>query len=157
MKNNDNFGQNRKSNHSESTTIENPSADTPTQNALHTLSLRRYGAMGETIAADFLRNKGYTILARNYTVRGGELDIVARHDGDGVLCFVEVKTRRNRKYGVACASIDAKKLACMQTAAERFLYENQGEPALGALAVRFDVVEVYMQEKLLRHIKGIEL
>lgn len=149
--------QNRKNNTIESTTNEENSAATPTQNARQTRNLRHYGAAGETIAADFLRNKGYTILARNYTVRGGELDIVARHDGDGVLCFVEVKTRRNRKYGAACAAIDAKKLGCMQTAAERFLYENQSDPALGALAVRFDVVEVYMQEKLLRHIKGIEL
>lgn len=120
-------------------------------------NLRRYGAAGEQIAAEFLEKKGYTILARNYTVRGGELDIVACHRDEGILCFAEVKTRSTRKYGAACEAIDAKKRACMQNAAERYLYEMRKDPALCGLAVRFDVIEVYTHSRTLRHIKAIEL
>ena len=48
------------------------------------------GNVGEGIAAEFLKSKGYEIVDRNFSIRYGELDIVARKDGE--LCFVEVKT-----------------------------------------------------------------
>lgn len=53
---------------------------------------KRTGAYGEQIAADFLRHKGYTVLATNWSCTRGELDIIAQ-DGE-TLVFVEVKTRR---------------------------------------------------------------
>ena len=49
------------------------------------------GELGETLACDELRRRGYAILERRYRTRYGEIDIVARH-GD-VLVFVEVKAR----------------------------------------------------------------
>ena len=53
---------------------------------------QRTGRIGEWLCAMFLRLKGYTVLARNWTCRYGELDIVARRHR--TLVFVEVKTRR---------------------------------------------------------------
>ncbi len=49
------------------------------------------GRFGENAVAYYLEKKGYRILKRNYRVKGGELDIIA--EKDGVVAFVEVKTR----------------------------------------------------------------
>jgi putative endonuclease len=76
---------------------------------------------------------GYVVLARNYTVRGGELDIVAR-DGE-VLCFVEVKSRKSAAFGSALEAIGAQKRQRMTWAAQRWLHEH---PTAGM--VRFDVI-----------------
>ena len=52
----------------------------------------RLGAKGEKLAARLLRDKNYSILCRNYKVKSGEIDLVAR-DGENMV-FIEVKTRR---------------------------------------------------------------
>lgn len=116
---------------------------------------RAKGASGEQIAADFLCRKGYTVLCRNFTVRGGELDIVALC-GD-FLCFVEVKTRKNTRFGTGCEAVDARKIARLTCAAERFLYDHRDDAALRDKTIRFDVIEIYMQSRTIRHIKGIDL
>ena len=60
-------------------------------------TVKKTGQLGEDIAVSFLETQGYTILARNYRQRFGEIDIVAE-DGD-TLVFVEVKTRKNDRFG----------------------------------------------------------
>lgn len=54
------------------------------------------GGYGETVACRVLLSRGYTIVARNFRVRGGEIDIVAeQRTAAGItLCFIEVKTRQ---------------------------------------------------------------
>lgn len=56
------------------------------------MSVQR-GREAEQKACDFLRKKGFKILKQNYTIRGGEIDIIATKDG--VLHFVEVKSGKN--------------------------------------------------------------
>ena len=51
----------------------------------------KIGALGEKIAENYLKKKGFTILATNYAKKWGEIDIVA-HETDDRLHFVEVKT-----------------------------------------------------------------
>ncbi len=51
---------------------------------------QKIGAIGENIAADYLKKKGYKILARNFKTKWGELDIVAQKNK--IIIFVEVKT-----------------------------------------------------------------
>ena len=51
---------------------------------------KEVGVMGETVAADYLRRHGFSILDRNVARKTGELDIVAEREG--TLHFVEVKT-----------------------------------------------------------------
>ena len=58
---------------------------------------RGLGRWGENQAADHLTAAGYSLVARNWRCRGGEIDLIFR-DGETVV-FVEVKTRRGRAYG----------------------------------------------------------
>ncbi len=97
---------------------------------------RLLGRWGEEQAAAYLRERGYAILACNWRCRFGELDIVAR-DG-GMLCFVEVKLRRNDRYGRAAEQVDGRKRQRLTLAAQSYLAKHPQE-----CPMRFDVVEVY--------------
>lgn len=93
------------------------------------------GAIGETIAARFLRDKKYTILAANYRCRFGEIDIIAADRS--YIAFVEVKTRRaDALYTPREAVTAAKQRRILQTAAV-YLSRNPIERQ-----PRFDVIEV---------------
>lgn len=65
------------------------------------------GRAGEDRAAEHLTRLGYRILDRNWRCEEGELDIVAQREG--VLAFVEVKTRRTLDYGHPFEAIDERK------------------------------------------------
>lgn len=52
---------------------------------------RHIGNIGEDAVCLYLENKGCEIVKRNFTVKGGEIDIIAKKEGK--LFFVEVKTR----------------------------------------------------------------
>lgn len=97
---------------------------------------RRLGQWGEELVAERLRQKGWTILSRNFRCRMGELDIVAEN---GVfLAFVEVKLRKSDQFGSACEAVTPSKQRKLRTAAQFYLI---GHPT--QLQPRFDVVEVY--------------
>ena len=61
------------------------------------------GGQGEDLACKYLEKMGYKILERNYRIRGGEIDIVAK-DKD-TLVFVEVKARWSHEYGLPSESM----------------------------------------------------
>ena len=97
---------------------------------------RRLGQWGEEQVAEKLRQKGWTILSRNFRCRMGELDIVAEN---GVfVAFVEVKLRKNDQFGSACEAVTPSKQRKLRTAAQFYLI---GHPT--SLQPRFDVAEVY--------------
>lgn len=83
------------------------------------------GRWGETLAADFLVQKGYSILERNVRTPYGELDLVARQGK--VLVFVEVKTRSSRAFGLPEEAVTSRKQAHLLAAAQHYL---QDHPAL---------------------------
>ena len=93
------------------------------------------GARGEEAAAQHLAQNGYAILARNYRVRWGEIDIVA--EKDGMLCFVEVKTRASDRFGEPREAVGHRKRQHLRLAAESYLAEHPWEGPM-----RFDVIEV---------------
>ncbi len=112
------------------------------------------GREGESIAKRYFRKKGHTILAENYRKREGEIDLVVRDGSD--LVFVEVKTRRSRRFGPPEDAIDERKLKKMAQTAERFLMEN---PKWNG-AVRFDCFLIQYRENgkaTIRHIKNVRL
>ena len=81
----------------------------------------RAGHVAEGWAAVALMLKGYRILARRYTVRGGEIDIVAKR-GD-VIAFVEVKARSS--LADALAAVTAQKQIRIERAAAAWLARNR--------------------------------
>jgi putative endonuclease len=94
------------------------------------------GERGEDAAAQFLKRKGYRLLARHLDSRLGELDIVAV-DGRTVV-FIGVKTRATTDAGHPTEAIDERKQRRMTQAALAFLKANR----LLEEAARFDVVAI---------------
>ncbi|HRE17257.1 MAG TPA: YraN family protein [Rhodocyclaceae bacterium] len=90
------------------------------------------GAAAETLAADWLAQRGLRVIERNFRVRGGEIDLICR-DGR-TLVFVEVRLRRNRDFGSAADSITLKKRQRLLLAAQHYLLQHPGFDA------RFDCV-----------------
>ncbi|MFH1995528.1 MAG: YraN family protein [Candidatus Omnitrophota bacterium] len=68
----------------------------------------RLGAIGESLAVDFLQKLGYTILEANYRTPLGEIDIIAKERD--YLVFVEVRTRSSSVFGPPFASITKRKM-----------------------------------------------
>jgi len=110
--------------------------DAATGRAAHRLGLR-----AETIAALFLRLKGYRILARRLKTPAGEIDMVVRRGR--ALAIVEVKARAVR----AEEALLPRQQQRLERAAAHFLGRN---PALADLDLRFDVVLV-VPRRLPRH------
>jgi putative endonuclease len=94
------------------------------------------GKAGEDLACEELERRGYSIIARRYRRRGGELDIVAR-DGK-TMVFVEVKTREGRAFGEACEAVTANKRRTITRLAFDYLMRHR----LTECACRFDVVSI---------------
>jgi putative endonuclease len=87
--------------------------------AVMSTSRQALGRWGETQAADFLRGKGYVILAKNVRTPYGEIDIIAQTKE--MLVFVEVKTRSTDRYGPPEASITPQKREHLIASAQAYL------------------------------------
>ncbi len=77
------------------------------------------GREAEAIAARHLERHGLRVVARNFRIRGGEIDLICR-DG-ATLVFVEVRLRRDGNFGGAAASITAAKRRRIVLAARHYL------------------------------------
>jgi len=107
------------------------------------------GRTGEDVAVQYLLQRGYYILERNYRCRFGEIDLVAR-DG-GTLTFIEVKTRRSRTFGPAAAAVTYTKQRHLIKASQMYMVQHGKRDDL----CRFDVVTIDMdgQESRIELIK----
>jgi len=92
--------------------------------------------VGETIAAQYLQKKKYTVLACGYRCRFGEIDLIV--SDRKYLVFVEVKLRKNDNFADAREFVDYRKQNRIRTTAELYLSQNPTE-----LQPRFDVIEIY--------------
>lgn len=101
--------------------------------AAHLLS----GRTAEARAAAHLQAQGLTILARNYRVTGGEIDLIARHGAE--LVFVEVRSRRSAAFGSAAETVTASKRRRIGLAAQHYLL---GLSQRALPPCRFDVVSI---------------
>ncbi len=97
---------------------------------------RSLGHRGETLAARFLKKKGYRILARSDRQRLGEIDLIALDVR--TLVFVEVKTRRSHEKGHPADAVDQAKQRRLTRLALMYLKKN----GLLEHPVRFDVVAI---------------
>lgn len=109
----------------------------------------RLGRWGERRCERYLRNKGLRTLARNYSCKVGELDLVMVAP-DGTLVFVEVRTRADERFGPAEATVTPAKRARVARAARHFLAVHKIEDR----PLRFDVVTLILGRQgppLIRH------
>ena len=97
---------------------------------------RLLGAWGEARVADYLRQKGYRLLASGWRCRFGEIDLIACDRR--YLLFVEVKLRKSADFAQAREFVDARKQAKLRSTALLYLSSHPTR-----LQPRFDVAEVY--------------
>jgi len=110
---------------------------------------RSTGALGEKLARNFLKKKGYGLVESNYRCREGEIDIIACQKD--YLVFVEVRTRSNLKFGSPEESITGAKAEHLKKAA---LYYCQTHDKMSA-PWRIDLVAVELDSA--NKLKRIEL
>lgn len=96
---------------------------------------RKAGNIGEDAVCGFLVRHGYEIIKRNFTVRGGEIDIIA--EKADIIAFVEVKTRTIGSMTSAEEAVDLRKQRLIIRTAQAYL-QNAAQP----LQCRFDVASV---------------
>jgi putative endonuclease len=97
---------------------------------------KNVGDIGENFAADLLTNSGYKVIERNYRTKAGEIDIIAIKDG--VLHFVEVKTRNGNQYGYPSESVTSAKQQHIKRAAGQYLQGRR----MQWNKISFDVYEI---------------
>ncbi len=107
------------------------------------------GINGEQIAENFLLKKGYVILHRNWRFEKKEIDLVA--ETNGLLVFVEVKTRSRTDFGFPEEAVDYRKEEHMKIAAEAFMEANDSYKE-----IRFDVISVLKQGSDIKEVHHIE-
>lgn len=94
----------------------------------------------EDLVTQWYLSHGYGIIARNWTMRGGELDIVARRGETVVVC--EVKARATADFGAPLEAITPQKVSRVQRAGHAFLREYRRRHPGERLQLRFDVATV---------------
>ena len=108
------------------------------------------GLIGEQLAEDYLKRKGYKILQKNYRIKGGEIDIIALDSK--ILVFVEVKARNNDLFGQPVEAITSKKLKSIILAAQVYLQKNKISGDF-----RIDAIEVFLQSGDINHLQNITI
>ncbi len=128
---------------------------------------KHIGDIGEDIAEKYLKNHGWKIITRNFSVKGGEIDLIAYRFG--VLAYVEVKTRSNDLFGKPSDAVDGEKIAHINRARSRFtdtyirgrklnvFYPFGIEIPRRIRKERIDVIEIYLTKthevQKINHIK----
>lgn len=97
---------------------------------------RILGISGETLAVEYLKEKGYIVLQRNYTCPVGEIDIVCKKDD--MIIFVEVKARETLKFGYPREAVTPYKINKIRMVASNYLKQKR----LVNQKVRFDVIDI---------------
>jgi putative endonuclease len=93
------------------------------------------GNIGEALAANFLQDQGYEIVARNFRFGRAEIDLIVRRDN--WVLFIEVKTRGSNEYGEPEDFVTVAQMNRIYSAAEEWIFATgwQGD-------IRFDIVTV---------------
>lgn len=106
------------------------------------------GKKGEDLAVKYLETHGYRVLDRNYTTDIGEVDIFVTDER--TLIAVEVKSRLSLEYGTPAEAVGHEKVKKISQVTSQYIKQFR----LFGVPVRFDVVEVYLADKTVNHIKN---
>ena len=115
-----------------------------------TKTTNSFGALGETVAARWLAQHGYTVLARRWRSGHRDVDVIAERDG--IVAFVEVKTRAAMEFGDPVEAVGARKQRSLVRSAREWLARHGN----GTREYRFDVIGVLLKERKvwIRHIES---
>jgi putative endonuclease len=97
------------------------------------------GKWGESVAVEYLKNKGYTIVKTGFRSRFGEIDIIAK--SKECLTIIEVKTRKNSVFAHAREYVSKSKQRKIISTANYWLMKRPTK-----LQPRFDVIEIYAKD-----------
>ena len=95
------------------------------------------GSTGETLAAAYFAEKGYNLLHQNWRHSHWEVDIIASKNS--TLHFIEVKTRRSKKFGMPEEKVGNKKIQNLLNAAEQYLHLHPEWKR-----IQFDILSIVM-------------
>lgn len=101
---------------------------------------KKIGRLGEDIASNFLEKQGIKILQKNYATKYGEIDLIALENE--TIIFIEVKLRKNKKFGSIIESISESKIKKISKAAELFLNEFDTFKEC-----RFDIILIFLYNR----------
>jgi len=111
---------------------------------------KKFGKIGEDIAASYLAKQGYEILVRNYRCGLGEVDIICRASA-GELIFVEVKARTYGRFGTGFDAVGITKQRRIIRASMKYISENNVIDS----DIRYDVISVNISgDNSIEHIEN---
>ena len=113
------------------------------------MNTRERGKLGEDAACAYLKKQRYTILARNYRKRFGEIDVIAKRQNK--IAFVEVKTRSGTGYGMPCEAVNYEKQQKIIKTAQSYLLKHRFDGEIS-----FDVIEVLLSGEKVLSVNHIE-
>ena len=108
-------------------------------------SNRAIGAQGEEIAKEFLQCKGYSLLAQNYTIWGGEIDLVMMDKQ--TLVFIEVKARTSNFFGRPEDSVTPTKVKFLNRSIEKYMVKNGYNVFDTDCRIDFVGIDLYQHKK----------
>lgn len=94
-----------------------------------------FGKWGEDKACEYLQERGYEVLIRNWRFEKAEIDIIATKNG--VVVFVEVKTRSTIDFGLPQDFVKTTKIKNLAKAAHQYVLENDIDQKL-----QFDIIAI---------------
>ncbi len=110
------------------------------------------GRRGEQLAAEYLADRGYRIVERNWRCNLGEIDLIATRGGQTV--FVEVKTRSSKAYGHPFQAVTVTKLGRLRRLATIWCAQSPRRPA----RIRLDVIGIVAPPggtATIEHLEGV--
>ncbi|MHB8839977.1 MAG: YraN family protein, partial [Gemmatimonadaceae bacterium] len=115
-----------------------------------TKATNNFGELGERIAARWLERHGYTVLARRWRSGHRDIDVIAERDG--VVAFVEVKTRAAMEFGDPVEAVHAQKQRSLVRSAREWMARHEGAHS----EFRFDVIGILLRDRSawVRHIES---
>lgn len=101
------------------------------------LNKREIGSLYENRASNYLSKNGYVIIKKNYRVKIGEIDIIAKNDN--YLCFIEVKYRDKDSLASGAYAVDKNKQKTIYNVAKYYMMVNN---ISDDIPCRFDVISI---------------
>ncbi len=102
------------------------------------LTTKEIGDFGEDAAEKYLKDNDYEVLKRNFRLKFGEIDIIAKQND--CIVFVEVKTRKSSDFGQPSEYVNLRKQIRIKKAAAVYIDIENND-------IRFDVIEVFYSER----------